>query len=342
MWLYSRAGDAPRRRPHDRVSDAIDAGAEVATHAAVREAFERVGGDRTGSRGGSSSVVEDLATSSMAGQFDSVIGIHGFDVFVDAVKAVLDSRERAGAAEHPIGVLVQPLIEPAFGGVMFGVDPVTGRTDRRVVSAVLGGPEPLVSGEVNGSRYVLDASSAKVVEFSADDGPSLATADLRRLVDLSATVASVFGGPQDVEWAIATDKQLWLLSRARSPPRSAGSAGPTTARARLPKRSRHPLTELERDLWVPPLCDAVSEAVVLAGSATEAQVDASDVVVCVDGHVAIDLRLAGEIRPKSGMLQKAQPDPRSSPAAGCLDGGAAAFGAAPSGRASPHRTDADL
>ena len=168
----------------------------------------------------------------------------------------------------------------------------------------------MVSGEVNGSRYVLDASNAKVVEFSADDGPSLAAADLRRLVDLSATVASVFGGPQDVEWAIATDKQLWLLqsrpvtTEIRGVPR-----GPIYGPGPVAETFPSPLTELEQDLWVPPLRDAVREAVVLAGSATEAQVGASDVVVCVDGHVAIDLRLAGEIRPKTGMLQKLNPIP---------------------------------
>ena len=124
-----------------------------------------------------------------------------------AVTAVLDSRKRAGAAEHPIAVLVQPLIEPAYGGVMFGIDPVTGRTDRRVVSAVRGGPEQLVSGEVDGSRYVLDPSNAKVLEFAANDGPQLEAADLRRLWSCRPRSPSVFGGPQDVEWAITTDKQ---------------------------------------------------------------------------------------------------------------------------------------
>ena len=169
--------------------NAIDAGAEVATHSAVREAFDRADGDQQALVARSSSVVEDMATSSMAGQFESIIGVRGFEAFTNAVTAVLDSRQRAGAAEHPIAVLVQPLIEPAYGGVMFGIDPVSGRTDRRVVSAVQGGPEPLVSGEVDGSRYVLDSSSAKVLEFTANDGPQLKAADLRRLVELSATVA---------------------------------------------------------------------------------------------------------------------------------------------------------
>ena len=107
-------------------SDAVDAGADVATHDAVREAFQRAGGDGQALVARSSSVVEDMETSSMAGQFESVIGISGFDAFVDAVTAVLESRKRAGAAEHPIAVLVQPLIEPAYGGVMFGIDPGDG------------------------------------------------------------------------------------------------------------------------------------------------------------------------------------------------------------------------
>ena len=58
-----------------------------------------------------------------------------------------------------------------------------------------------------------------------------------------------------------------------------------------------PLAELEHDLWVPPLRDAVREAVLLAGLATPKEVAASGVVVSMAGHVAIDLRLAGEITP---------------------------------------------
>ena len=110
-------------------SDAIDAGGRDRLPSAVQEAFARASGDDQSLVARSSSVVEDTADSSMAGQFDSVIGIAGFDEFTAAVKQVLDSRARAGAADEPIAVLVQPLIEPGFGGVMFGIDPVT-RPDR--------------------------------------------------------------------------------------------------------------------------------------------------------------------------------------------------------------------
>ena len=291
------------------LSDAVDAGADVVTHPAVREAFDRARGHDTSLVARSSSVVEDTAQSSMAGQFESVIGISGLDAFLAAVKAVLDSRVRAGAADQPIAVLVQPLIEPAFGGVMFGMDPVTGRADRRVVTAVRGGPERLVSGEVDGSRYLL-RTDAKVLEFDANDGPELSHADLRRLVSLSRDVARVFGGPQDVEWAIGTEGKLWLLqsrpvtSEVRGVPR-----GPVFGPGPVAETFPEPLTELERDLWVPPLREAVREAVLLAGTATPSEVDASDLVVSVQGHVAIDLRFSGDIRPKPTLGQRLNPVP---------------------------------
>ena len=291
--------------------DEIDAGtATVADHPAVREAFDRMSGDERSLVARSSSVVEDSAESSMAGQFESIIGIDGFDAFVAAVSAVLDSRERADATEHPIAVLVQPLIDPRYGGVMFGIDPVTGRTDRRIVTVVEGGPEPLVSGEVDGARYVLDPVNCKVLELDANDGPRIGTDHLRRLVDLSGEVAEVFGGPQDVEWAIAHDGALWLLqSRPVTTEVRGVPSGPIYGPGPVAETFPAPLTELERDLWVPPLRDAVREAVLLAGMATPAEVDASEVVVCVDGHVAIDLRLAGEIKPKQKVVHRLNPLP---------------------------------
>jgi pyruvate,water dikinase len=288
-------------------SDAVDGGAGVEDHAAVRDAFARADGEHKALVARSSSVIEDTAESSMAGQFDSVIGIEGFDAFVAAVTKVLDSRARAGAQDSPIAVLVQPLIDPAYGGVMFGIDPVSGRSDRRVVSAVRGGPEPLVSGDVDGSRYLLD-EHARPLEFDANDGPEIPRKHLKRLVALSNEVARVFGGPQDVEWAIATDEQLWLLqsrpvtTEVRGVPR-----GPVYGPGPVAETFPEPLSELECDLWVPPLREAVRQAVLLAGAATERDLDASEVVVQVEGHVAIDLLLAGEIAPKHAGWQKLNP-----------------------------------
>lgn len=290
-------------------SRAVDAGAAVPSSTVVAEAFRRADGNEHPLVARSSSTVEDSTTSSMAGQFASVIGIDGFDAFVAAVCTVLDSRERAGAREHPIGVLIQPLIEPACGGVLFGIDPVTGRTDRRVVSAVTGGPEPLVSGEVDGSRYLLDPSG-RVLEHDRSDGPAIGGADLRRLVRLSDRVAAIFGAPQDVEWAIGHDGQLWLLqSRPVTTEIRGTPSGPIYGPGPVAETFPEALTELEQDLWVPPLRDGIRNAVLLAGTAERSQLDGTQIVVTVDGHVAIDLTLAGEIVPKRTLLHRLNPLP---------------------------------
>jgi pyruvate,water dikinase len=86
----------------------------------------------------------------MAGQFESVLDVRTWGELLAAVRAVV-----ASADGGPMAVLVQPFVVPAWGGVMFGADPVSGRTDRLVVSAVPGGPHRLVSGEVDGTQMTL-------------------------------------------------------------------------------------------------------------------------------------------------------------------------------------------
>jgi pyruvate,water dikinase len=290
-------------------SRAVDSGISVAEHPATRAAFDRAGGEHRALVARSSSVLEDTAGSSMAGQFDSVIGIVGDEAFADAVRQVLDSRVRAGVPGSPIAVLVQPLIDPRYGGIMFGIDPVTGRSDRRVVAAVEGGPEPLVSGQTDGSRSVLDPHG-NLVQFTAGDGPQLSHKELRALVALGDAAARVFGGPQDVEWAIEADgPPILLQSRPVTTEVRGAPRGPIYGPGPVAETFPEPLTELEDDLWVPPLREGVREAVLLAGAATQAEVDASDVVVNVAGHVAIDLRLAGVIRRKRSALSRLNPVP---------------------------------
>ncbi len=120
----------------------------------------------------------------------------------------------------------------------------------------------------------------------------------------------VFGGPQDIEWALAEDGTLWLLqSRPLTTELRGTPRGPIYGPGPVAETFPEPLTELEYDLWVPPLRDAVREAVLLSGAATHAEIDASEIVIAVDGHVAIDLRLAGEVSPKHGLLQKLNPIP---------------------------------
>jgi hypothetical protein len=180
----------------------------------------------------SSSVAEDGEVASMAGQFVSVLGVVGWSGFRAAIGQVLASARTGQTPEDgspagagrvaPMAVLVQPELEPAAAGVLFGVDPVSGRADRLLVAAVAGSPEPLVAGRVTGTRYVLSRGGRRLE--TDGEGP-LGRRQLRSLARLAARARAVFGGPQDIEWAVDRTGRWWLLQNR-----------PVTATAARPAR----------------------------------------------------------------------------------------------------------
>lgn len=260
----------------------------------------------------SSSTVEDLGTSSMAGRFESVLGVETREDFIAAVGAVLDSRARAAEGndeldpDHAIAVLVQPQVDPSAGGVMFGVDPVTGRDDVIVVTAVAGGPDALVSGAAQGARYELDGRGRVLHHDEGESGARLRRRDCRQLAELATRVADHFGEPQDVEWALH-DGKLWLLqARPVTTPIHGKPTGPLLGPGPVAETFPDGLWPLEEDMWLPPLRDGLRIALRFAG-ASPAQLHRSPVVVAIDGRVAVDLDLLGEGEPPSRL---AALDPR--------------------------------
>ncbi len=253
----------------------------------------------------SSSPHEDTETSSMAGQFRSVLDVSGWDDLVRATREVV-----ASADGGPMAVLVQPLLEPAWGGVMFGADPVTGLSDRLVVSAVPGGPDRLVSGEVSGTQMAL-SRHGRLLDGS-DLDPQLRSRSTRRaLVRLARRAAELFGGPQDVEWAIGHDGELVLL-QAR-PITTLGhevrASGPTLGPGPVAETFPAPLRRLEEDLWIPPLRDGLRSAIELTGAVSRRRLRSSPVVVTVHGRPAVDLDLFGLTPRKRSVLGALDPRP---------------------------------
>ncbi|HEX8804509.1 MAG TPA: PEP/pyruvate-binding domain-containing protein, partial [Acidimicrobiales bacterium] len=252
----------------------------------------------------SSSPHEDTADSSMAGMFRSVLDVRGWDEMVSAIGQVV-----ASAGGGPMAVLVQPLVEPAWGGVLFGADPVTGRSDRLLVSAVPGGPDRLVSGAVDGSQMAL---SPRGRLLDGDDlPPALRARSTRRaLVGLAGAAAELLGGPQDIEWAMHDDGRLVLL-QAR-PITTLGlevrPRGPVLGPGPVAETFPAPLAPLEEDLWVPPLREGLRRAIGLTGVVGRRRLRASPVVVTVRGRVAADLDLLG-VAPRRRSLVRAL-DPR--------------------------------
>ncbi|MGI8808210.1 MAG: PEP/pyruvate-binding domain-containing protein [Acidimicrobiales bacterium] len=255
----------------------------------------------------SSSTVEDGQTSSMAGMFTSVLDVADWGSFRRAVDSVLASADIVSLAA-PMAVLVQPQLVPTVGGVLFGVDPVSGRTDHVVVSASDAGPAAIVGGEVDGSRYVL--ARRRVVEGPAH-GP-LTAAQLRRLAVLAHQAERVFGGPQDVEWAFGPDGRLWLL-QSRPVTTTAVLAslatGPTLGPGPVAETFPEPLSPLEEDLWLAPLRAGLRTALALAGTSPRRRLASSPVVTTVEGRVAADLDLLGAGDRPTSVLRRLDPRP---------------------------------
>lgn len=263
----------------------------------------------------SSSTVEDLADSSMAGRFRSVVGVDSWEAFLEAVAEVLASRAEAAeagdvSADQPLAVVVQPMLEAAAGGVLFGVDPVTGREDRIVVAAVEGQPDRLVSGEVDGSRFELDRRGRVVAHERGAGGADLSRRVRRRLVDLAARTAAVFGGPQDLEWGLRRDGDVVLLqSRPVTTPCRGIPEGPVLGRGPVAETFPDRLSPLEQALWVEPLRRALREVFLLTGTTSRRQVERSPLATVVDGWVAADLDLF-EGTGRGGLVGVLDPRPR--------------------------------
>lgn len=244
----------------------------------------------------SSSTIEDAAVSSMAGRFTSVLDVVGWEAFLGGVRTVLGSalavRDESGRS-RPMAVLVQPQLESRLGGVLFGVDPVSGDRRRIVIEAVTGGPDSLVSGRADAAHLVV-TRRGRVVESSGSGAVALSRSSRRALARLARRSARAFGGAQDVEWAEDVRGRLWLLqSRPVTAVAEHGGKGHRFGPGPVAETFPAPLHPLERDLWIVPLREGITRALLVTGAASRRRVASSPVLTTVRGWAACDLDLLG-------------------------------------------------
>lgn len=164
----------------------------------------------------SSSVAEDLAGASFAGQYATILGVRDPAQLVDAVRACWASALAPHAREYrsshaldaaSMAVLIQRQIVPRAAGIAFSANPVTGDPTVAVVNAVAGLADRLAGGTETPEVWQLAEDGA----IDAPDAPTvLAPDDAAAVARLARDVASWRGMPQDIEWAI-DDVGLWLL-----------------------------------------------------------------------------------------------------------------------------------
>lgn len=169
----------------------------------------------------SSGVAEDLPGASFAGQYETVLDVHGEEALMSAVQRVFASAfshhvtiYHATQGQHARGrmaVLVQHQVLADVAGVAFTANPLTGDRAETIISAVQGSGERLVSGQAAADEWIVrdqEAVCRVAREEGIDADQALAIAELARRVEAH------FGGiPQDIEWALVGGELMLLQAR---------------------------------------------------------------------------------------------------------------------------------
>jgi pyruvate, water dikinase len=191
----------------------------------------------------SSGTAEDLPEASFAGQGDTYLWTVGIDAVIDRVKhcwaSLFTARAIAYRAKQGLGQLdllmavgVQQMVDARAAGVAMSLDPKNGDRSKIVVESIWGLGEPLVSGHVTPDYFLIDkvllvpvkrTIVPKLQELVADrrarktvtrdveedrrNIPSLTENQLRAVARAVKAVEKAIGSPQDIEWAIDTQRQ---------------------------------------------------------------------------------------------------------------------------------------
>ena len=194
----------------------------------------------------SSATTEDLAEASFAGQQESFLNVKGDRQLIQKVKQCFSSlytpraiyyRHKQGFKEGQalLSVVVQKMIDSAKSGVMFSRDPV-GEQENIVVESVFGLGEGIVSGQIKPDHYVvsrdmeiketkiLDKKIAfvrnssgenTIVKLNPEKSKSqvLTNNQILELARYGIKLEEHYGKPQDIEFAIDTEKTYIVQSR---------------------------------------------------------------------------------------------------------------------------------
>ncbi|GAA1116513.1 hypothetical protein GCM10009630_12710 [Kribbella jejuensis] len=224
----------------------------------------------------SSASDEDGGGVSAAGRYDSFLGVQGLDAVVDAVRACRASLWSARATayrkapgEPSMAVIVQLQVDADVSGVMF--TPTSPSAPTLIESSWGLGPT-VVEGRQTPDRYQvlgdtvtstiadkptsLTVTGPTPVPTAKRRTPTLTTATAHHLAALAHQTATLFGTPQDIEWAIA-DTKTWLLQ-----------SRPITAHPPTPTKPPNVHAVTSSTPTAPPTCPAPPQPPTVPAAAT--------------------------------------------------------------------------
>ncbi|NKB33332.1 MAG: hypothetical protein GKR91_09560 [Pseudomonadales bacterium] len=178
----------------------------------------------------SSSPEEDLADSSFAGLYETLLDV-SVDNLLDAVRSCylscVDARvfiykHKLGMAfDSPhIAVVVQELVQSDVAGVAFSLNPINNDFDEALINSSFGLGEALVSGEITPDSWTVNKVSHEVIKFTLgdkggnqSDKASLNDNQIKSLSQATCRVEEYYQQPMDIEWAFYQDELYFLQAR---------------------------------------------------------------------------------------------------------------------------------
>ncbi len=218
-------------------------------HAAIMEAYrglEASHGPGVTVSLRSSALAEDSAGTSFAGQYRSVLNVSAENI-VQAYKEIVASkyslpamtyRFNRGIRDEDVAMCVgcMAMIQASAGGVMYSRNPVDIRDDSVYINSAWGLPKSVVDGSVTPDLFVVSRGEPMAViqkrievkeqlfvcypeegvcrmDLAGERGrsPSLTEGQAVELARIALRLEEFYGHPQDVEWAISPEGEIYVL-----------------------------------------------------------------------------------------------------------------------------------
>ncbi|MFC1821883.1 PEP/pyruvate-binding domain-containing protein [Thermodesulfobacteriota bacterium] len=194
----------------------------------------------------SSALGEDIAGTSFAGQYRSELNVSG-DHILDTYREIVASkyglsamtyRFNRGIRDEAVAMCVGclPMVDALAGGVVYSRNPVNLREEAVIINSVWGLPKPIVDGSISTDLFVISRKepmeiirkeiAVKEQKFVCypDEGvcrldmtdeeakqSSLTDDEALVIARLAMKLEEYYGIPQDVEWAIDTNRSIIVL-----------------------------------------------------------------------------------------------------------------------------------
>ena len=194
----------------------------------------------------SSALGEDGADTSFAGQYRSELNVSP-DYLIDAYKDIVASkyslqavayRRSRGLLDEDLSMCVgcMVMVNAVAGGVTYSRNPLNIRDDSIIINSVWGLPKSVVDGSVAPDAFIISRQEPltvidkdiKIKDYQfvcyPDEGvcrldltgegrelPSIEESQAIELARIALQLEDYYGTPQDVEWAIDKNGQIYIL-----------------------------------------------------------------------------------------------------------------------------------